>query len=370
MKNLFASLLALILTGTISAQVSLIVDETWHNRNVLDSFVYEYPHYTTDFNLQFSETSEGYEMIINGVANVFTAQITFDPAAVTMTIQDFEVTTNPCETLGCEYESYYFYSFLTDSDGSFKTFEYDYFEISNGNQIFRLTDINGRIAEFSDETLPLPDEALFRTWYLHVMGADLWANDYISDFEPPIYPTLTIHEDLSYDGIGSCNTFTGTFNYSVDIWNTSFLIQEEFEEAGLTCEFHNGFEAYYFENFAIADYPLTMEVYEDTEGASFSFEKSPGFFFRYYDQPILTTSEFETSKVLLYPNPVEEVIYIEGVDSINFQRITIFNMLGEIIMEVEHLPTNSLNVAALPAGLFLIKMKTDTETLTEKLVKK
>jgi heat shock protein HslJ len=59
-----------------------------------------------------------------------------------------------------------------------------------------------------------PNPDLFQTWYLQsVVVSDGSEPTYIvSDIEPTITPSLTIMEDLTFSGIGACNTFNGAFN--------------------------------------------------------------------------------------------------------------------------------------------------------------
>ena len=69
-----------------------------------------------------------------------------------------------------------------------------------------------------------PNPELFQTWYLYsVMASDASPDPYIvSEINPTIIPSLTIVEDLTFSGIGACNSFNGIFTFSNNTLSTRY----------------------------------------------------------------------------------------------------------------------------------------------------
>jgi hypothetical protein len=99
------------------------------------------------------------------------------------------------------------------------------------------------------------------------------------------------------------------------------------------------------------------------EGAAFRMP-----FYQYV--PFRAAHDFEfisetAGKAVMYPNPVsaEEVKLNNNVPVVSAEAVS---MLGEIIPLV--VTEGTINVSSLKKGIYNIKIKTDTEILTEKLV--
>ena len=74
------------------------------------------------------------------------------------------------------------------------------------------------------------------------------------------------------------------------------------------------------------------------------------------------------TNVYLYPNPVATVLKISGKEKIAIFEIS--NLEGQIVMKAVK-PSNSVNVAALPAGLYNVRTITESGNIvTKKIVKR
>jgi hypothetical protein len=74
------------------------------------------------------------------------------------------------------------------------------------------------------------------------------------------------------------------------------------------------------------------------------------------------------------PNPTKDWLYISGIHEIAVEQITVYNMLGQAIIQ-QVIPTTSdeyvLQVAQLPRGTYLLKLTTTTgKAYLEKFIKR
>ncbi|CCG53723.1 Protein of unknown function precursor [Flavobacterium indicum GPTSA100-9 = DSM 17447] len=84
--------------------------------------------------------------------------------------------------------------------------------------------------------------------------------------------------------------------------------------------------------------------------------------------PFLAAANFETSKVAYYPNPTANVLHIENDTVIS--KVEVFNLLGQNVLTVSTTGSAiTVDVAALPSATYLVKVHSDNETSTFKIVK-
>ncbi len=83
----------------------------------------------------------------------------------------------------------------------------------------------------------------------------------------------------------------------------------------------------------------------------------------------LGTPGFETNKITFHPNPVNDVLHVAAQQ--NIDNIEVYNLLGQKIMEAN--PNNTaadLNMSALSAGSYIVKLTSAQATQTIKVLKK
>ncbi len=73
----------------------------------------------------------------------------------------------------------------------------------------------------------------------------------------------------------------------------------------------------------------------------------------------------ETNKFLVYPNPSNGKIFIDGKAS-NKARIKIYNVLGEEVLSLDY--TDSISLEFLPKGIYWLNIIDDKQKLTSKIV--
>lgn len=87
-----------------------------------------------------------------------------------------------------------------------------------------------------------------------------------------------------------------------------------------------------------------------------------------------TTTEIEnelTENISVFPNPVEQTIYIKNVADIN--KITIYSLVGQRIIELTNALSKNIEIdaSALQSGIYLLEFISETgELSTRKIMKK
>ena len=89
------------------------------------------------------------------------------------------------------------------------------------------------------------------------------------------------------------------------------------------------------------------------DGSTIYFSTGDHIIYRFKDQ-LLNVKALEPDQISIYPNPVEDLIYLNGNDfsELNY---TIYNLNGTKIKEGKY--ANALNVSDLTSGLYFIKLK-------------
>ncbi len=73
-----------------------------------------------------------------------------------------------------------------------------------------------------------------------------------------------------------------------------------------------------------------------------------------------------TNSVKLYPNPVNDRLFIKSTEQI--KSISIYNIKGQLIKQTIE-TTNGIDVSVLPSGLYMIQIKTSNNTINQKFLK-
>lgn len=85
--------------------------------------------------------------------------------------------------------------------------------------------------------------------------------------------------------------------------------------------------------------------------------------------PTLSTPTWDNSQMQYYPNPVSNILHINHKDVMN--RIEVFSLVGQKLLE-QNIQQNQakINLSAYPQGIYLIKIYTNTNQGTLKIIKK
>jgi hypothetical protein len=82
----------------------------------------------------------------------------------------------------------------------------------------------------------------------------------------------------------------------------------------------------------------------------------------------LANGDFEFAGFSLYPNPVTDVISVRNATVID--QVSVSNMLGQMLMtRTVGTTEGTINVSALPAGTYLVKVLVNGAAKTYKVIK-
>lgn len=81
---------------------------------------------------------------------------------------------------------------------------------------------------------------------------------------------------------------------------------------------------------------------------------------------ILSTNDFSAENITLYPNPAEDVLYINNAEDADIQ---VFDVLGKMILSKTQISLNEgIQVGQLQAGAYFLKISKDGNTTTKKFL--
>jgi hypothetical protein len=82
---------------------------------------------------------------------------------------------------------------------------------------------------------------------------------------------------------------------------------------------------------------------------------------------INSIDEIEETAMKIFPNPIQDILYLEYKNEVKISRWEIYNVQGQLILFGQ---TNNqlaqIDVATIPQGIFFIKMKTDKDQIIQK----
>lgn len=84
------------------------------------------------------------------------------------------------------------------------------------------------------------------------------------------------------------------------------------------------------------------------------------------DLTTLATAESNKNNIQLYPNPVEDVLYLKGVSKAN---VSVYNTAGQQVLS-SSVVNGQFNLSFLSKGFYLVKVETDGKVSSHKVVKK
>lgn len=215
-----------------------------------------------------------------------------------------------------------------------------------------------------------PEPELFKTWNLYKMEFDFGGPLYIEDIDPPIQPTLTVFEDLSFDGFGACNSFSGNFYYDVVL---DKLRPYNYQATTEPCEteFHDDFELYYFEYFSLDQahfYGIEISSTDNLQHLYFG-QGQLGYWLDFIAGAPLSIAENNSEKFELYPNPASDQLFIKSSKD-TIASAVVYSIAGKRILE--NGPINgALDIASLEKGMYFLEVTTaEGKRSVEKFVKK
>jgi hypothetical protein len=85
--------------------------------------------------------------------------------------------------------------------------------------------------------------------------------------------------------------------------------------------------------------------------------------------PITGIGEVINSRPVIYPNPVDDILYFSFNEPVEYAQI--FNMLGQLVRTCQPIHNHSIDVSDLPEGLYLVKVTSlDGDNMVNRFIKK
>lgn len=75
------------------------------------------------------------------------------------------------------------------------------------------------------------------------------------------------------------------------------------------------------------------------------------------------------NSVTLYPNPVNDILYIENTNQLNIRKIDLYDVYGKQIISLGN-RFDQVNLKNIVPGLYFINIQTESGTITKKIIKK
>jgi len=86
------------------------------------------------------------------------------------------------------------------------------------------------------------------------------------------------------------------------------------------------------------------------------------------DVPLLALPEKDLPDIVLYPNPVRDKLYIRNNSPAVIRQLMLYNAQGRLYKQLAIQDIPYLSVADLPAGLYFVRLYTDSGILNKKIL--
>ena len=76
------------------------------------------------------------------------------------------------------------------------------------------------------------------------------------------------------------------------------------------------------------------------------------------NEQLLEVSEFEISNnITVYPNPTQAMLYFETSENLSNEKITVYNISGQIVLQKTIAANHSLDLSTLSNGQYIIQFQ-------------
>ncbi|MCU4162535.1 T9SS type A sorting domain-containing protein [Carboxylicivirga caseinilyticus] len=116
----------------------------------------------------------------------------------------------------------------------------------------------------------------------------------------------------------------------------------------------------------IIDFAIGETIIGDYNGDNISFFN--GILFSENKISTSNSSQKESS-LKLYPNPVDDVMIIDGIDIADVNNVKVYDLTGKLVKNLK-IKTNQIEVKNIPQGVYILIIQTENLTYQEKIIKK
>lgn len=82
----------------------------------------------------------------------------------------------------------------------------------------------------------------------------------------------------------------------------------------------------------------------------------------------LSTESFESNAVSVYPNPASDILHINLENGSTPDKVLLFDLNGRLVMKHNNLNTGTISLQNISKGIYLLKVFSQSQTATKKLV--
>jgi heat shock protein HslJ len=218
---------------------------------------------------------------------------------------------------------------------------------------------------FFFENANAQDSNLYNTWYLYQLEVDLEGSVWDVEVEQPkVLPYLTINEDLTFNGIGACNSFSGTYTYDAE---QVTLFPVNFDATLNLCDTsaEDNFEVLFF-NYVEAITEQTITINTNPNFSELKLEIAPGYIANYRNVS-LSISESILKPLEVYPNPVSNELNIL-CNGFKVYQIKVFDALGNLVIKYKF-QNQVVNTSSLSKGIFFLEIESEKSKIIKKFIK-
>ena len=83
------------------------------------------------------------------------------------------------------------------------------------------------------------------------------------------------------------------------------------------------------------------------------------------NSPQLSIEDIDTNSIVVYPNPVENILYIKG--NSETYNIEVYSLLGQLVTTAANV--SEIDISFINDGIYLIKISTINSTITKQIIK-
>jgi len=85
-----------------------------------------------------------------------------------------------------------------------------------------------------------------------------------------------------------------------------------------------------------------------------------------YSDVVTARIENDNGDIALTPSPVKDVLYVSSNEELSLE---IFSLSGARVLDVSKIQTGTVDLSTLQAGIYIVRMKTENEIISKKIIK-
>ena len=219
---------------------------------------------------------------------------------------------------------------------------------------------------FTENSYSQIPEDFIGTWYLEYFSSPQ-GETYVNTLDVSQGPSFTVTEDLQITGNSFCNDFSGEYVY---VNGAPLAIDDTFQPMNIIrgttiCGSNEIYETQFYVPFVNEQTADIVAFQEDFLVLQYY---NPTLYQVYRDEPVLSIDENELDKIQIYPNPVKDLLRIDNKSTNQITSLKLYDALGRLVMKVNEI-NDQIDVSHLDSGLLFLEIKTETGSITKKIIK-